>query len=49
MKTIVFYIYDYFTTPDNMPLAAAASIVLFAIILVMTMVQNAVGKRRVHY
>lgn len=49
MKTIVFYIYDYFTNPDNMPLAAAASIILFGIILVMTMIQNAVGKRRVHY
>lgn len=49
MKTIVFYIYDYFTNPDNMPLAAAASIVLFIIILLMTLVQNAVGKRRVHY
>jgi multiple sugar transport system permease protein len=49
MKTIVFYIYDYFKNPDNMPLAAAASIVLFAIILALTMVQNAVGKRRVHY
>ncbi len=49
MKTIVFYIYDYFTNPDNMPLAAAASIILFAIILLLTIVQNAVGKRRVHY
>ena len=49
MKTIVFYIYDYFSNPDNMPLAAAASIILFAIILLMTFVQNAVGKRRVHY
>lgn len=49
MKTIVFYIYDYFSNPDNMPLAAAASIVLFAIILLLTVVQNAVGKRRVHY
>jgi len=49
MKTIVFYIYDYFSNPDNMPLAAAASIILFAIILVLTQIQNAVGKRRVHY
>lgn len=49
MKTIVFYIYDYFTNPDNMPFAAAASIILFAIILVLTVIQNAVGKRRVHY
>lgn len=49
VKTIIFYIYEYFTNPDNMPLAAAASIILFGIILVMTLIQNAVGKRRVHY
>ena len=49
VKTIIFYIYEYFTNPDNMPLAAAASIISFGIILEMTLIQNAVGKRRVHY
>lgn len=49
MKTIVFYIYDFFDNTGNLPEAAAASIILFGIILVMTFVQMQVGKRRVHY
>lgn len=49
MKTIVFYIYDFFDSTGNMPEAAAASIILFGIILLMTFVQMQVGKRRVHY
>ncbi len=49
LKTIVFYIYDYFAYSGKMPEAAAASIVLFGIILVMTLVQMQVSKKRVHY
>ena len=51
LKTIVFYIYDYLNvaTPGNMSLAADASIVLFAVILLLTIVQLEVGKKRVHY
>ncbi|MDD3477355.1 MAG: sugar ABC transporter permease [Candidatus Izemoplasmatales bacterium] len=51
LKTIVFYIYDYLNnaTPGNLSLAAASSIVLFAIILLLTLVQMQVGKKRVHY
>ena len=52
LKTIVFYIYDYIglAAQDGlMSYAAAAAIVLFGIILVFTIVQLQVGKRRVHY
>ncbi len=51
LKTIVFYIYDYInnTAPGNLSLAAAASIILFLIILVFTLLQMYVGKKRVHY
>jgi multiple sugar transport system permease protein len=51
LKTIVFYIYDYLnvSTPGNLSLAAASSIVLFAIILVLTLIQMQVGKKRIHY
>lgn len=52
MKTIVFYIYDYLelTTLDGtLSYAAAAAIILFGIILVFTLIQLQVSKRRVHY
>lgn len=52
MRTIVFYIYDFLQNagqPGNMSLAAAASIILFIIILFFTVIQLQVGKRRVHY
>ncbi|HHT39941.1 MAG TPA: sugar ABC transporter permease [Acholeplasmataceae bacterium] len=49
MKTIVFYIYDFFNTTGKMPEAAAASLILFGFILVLTIIQMQVGKRRVHY
>ncbi len=49
LKTIVFYIYDYFNVTGKMPEAAAASIVLFGIILLMTLIQMQVSKKRVHY
>ena len=52
MRTIVFYIYDFLQNagqPGNMSFAAAASIILFVIILFFTVIQLQVGKRRVHY
>lgn len=52
LKTIVFYIYDYLelTTLDGtLSYAAAAAIILFGIILVFTLIQLQVSKRRVHY
>ena len=52
LKTIVFFIYEYLQeTGRNGALseAAAAAILLFAIIMVFTVVQLQVGKRRVHY
>lgn len=49
LKTIVFYIYDFISIPGNMAEAAAASIVLFIIILIMTLIQMQVSKKRVHY
>jgi multiple sugar transport system permease protein len=51
LKTIVFYIYDYLNNavPGNMSLAAASSLILFAFILVLTLIQMQVSKKRVHY
>ena len=52
MKTIVFYIYDYLGQAGQnnvMSYASAAAIILFGIILVFTVIQLQVGKRRVHY
>lgn len=49
LKTIVFYVYEFMSKPGGMPQAAATSIILFIIILLMTWVQNAVSKKRVHY
>ncbi len=52
MRTIVFYIYTFLDEAGRdgaMSLAAAAAIILFAIILLITIVQLQVGKRRVHY
>lgn len=51
MKTIVMYIYDYLNNraPGNLSLAAASSVVLFGIILLFTLVQMQVSKKKVHY
>lgn len=52
LRTIVFYVYDFLqfaTTNGQLSYAAAASIVLFGIILVFTALQFWVGKKRVHY
>ena len=47
MYTIVYYIYQNLAT--NTSFAAAAAVFLFAIILVFTMLQLYVSKKRVHY
>jgi multiple sugar transport system permease protein len=52
LKTIVFFIYEYLQeTGRNGALseAAAAAILLFLIIMVFTVIQLRVGKKRVHY
>lgn len=52
LKTIVFYVYDYLNLQGQvgqMSLAAAASILLFGIILIFTLIQMQVSKKRVHY
>ena len=52
LRTIVFYIYYYLERQAEdgyISLAAAASIIMFGFILVFTIVQLQVGKRRVHY
>jgi multiple sugar transport system permease protein len=49
LKTIVFHIYDYIYSGEDLSLAAAASIILFAIILALTLLQMHIGKKRVHY
>lgn len=49
MKTMVFFIYDQLRFPENVPFACAASVVLLIIIMLITLVQMRVSKRRVHY
>lgn len=47
--TMVYYIYDMFYNNHRFGLAAAAAVVLFVIILVLTFLQTAISKKRVHY
>ena len=47
--TVVYYIYQQFYVNWNFGLASAAAVVLFCIILVFTLVQLRISKRRVHY
>lgn len=49
MQSIVMYIYKYIDGGNNLSVAAAGSLILFAIILVLTLVQMQVSKKRVHY
>ena len=51
LQSIVMYIYKFIdgSNAGNLSVAAAASLVLFAIILVLTLVQMQVSKKRVHY
>lgn len=51
LRTVVGYIYDQMTPSLGQPigLGAAGSLILFAIIMVITLVQMKVSKKRVHY
>lgn len=51
LQSIVMYIYQFIdgSNAGNLSVAAAASLILFAIILVLTLVQMQVSKKRVHY
>lgn len=50
MQSIVMYIYQYIDGgSSNLGVAAAGSLILFSIILVLTLVQMQVSKKRVHY
>jgi multiple sugar transport system permease protein len=47
--TIVYYVYEKFYAEGLYPIAATASVILFAIILMFTAVQMWVNKKKVHY
>ncbi len=47
--TVVYYIYDMFYGSSQVHKAAAASIILFVIILIITGIQMVVSKKLVHY
>lgn len=51
LESIVMYIYQFIdgSNAGNLSVAAAGSLILFAIILVLTLVQMQVSKKRVHY
>lgn len=51
LQSIVMYIYQFIDNPNpgSLSIAAAGSLVLFAIILLLTIVQMQVSKKRVHY
>ncbi|MDY5441647.1 MAG: sugar ABC transporter permease [Candidatus Enteromonas sp.] len=49
MKTMVFFIYDKMSSPTQVQYAAAAAVVLFVIIMLFTLIQFRVSKKRVHY
>lgn len=49
MVTMVYYLYQKFYAEFNYGVASAAGIVLFAIVLVFTLVQLAINRRFVHY
>ena len=48
MKTMVFFIYDQ-VADNNVQFASAASVILLIIIMAITLIQQRVSKRRVHY
>ncbi|MCI5775267.1 MAG: sugar ABC transporter permease [Aerococcus sp.] len=49
MVTMVYYLYQKFYAEYNYGVASAAGIVLFAIVLVFTMIQLAINRHFVHY
>lgn len=49
LYTVVYYIYDKLNSSSQTEYASAAAVVLFVIILIMTLIQMRVSKKRVHY
>ena len=49
MKTVVFYVYDQMSKSNTLQYASAGAVILFIIIMLFTLVQKQVSKRRVHY
>jgi len=49
LYTVVYYIYDMLKDPKKVGYASAAAVVLFAIIMVFTLIQMQVSKRKVNY
>ena len=49
MKTVAFYIYDYMKNTSGLQIAAAGAVILLIIILIFTVIQKEVAKRKVHY
>ncbi|MCI7220707.1 MAG: sugar ABC transporter permease [Bacilli bacterium] len=47
--TVVYYIYDKLNSTDQVQYASAAAVILFIIIMLITLVQMKVAKKRVHY
>lgn len=49
MKTVAFYIYDCMKDPRQLQYASAGAVILLIIILLFTMLQKYVAKKKVHY
>lgn len=49
MRTVAFYIYDQMANPNALQYAAAGAVVLLLIIMLFTLIQRQVAKKRVHY
>lgn len=49
MYTVVYYIYDMLKLPQRVAWACAAAVLLFIVILIFTVIELQVSKRRVHY
>ena len=49
MLTMVYFIVENLRNLDSIEYSAAGAVVLFAIIMVFTVIQNQVSKKRVHY
>lgn len=47
--TVVYYIYDKFYGSSNFGVASAAAVVLFLIILIFTVIQMAISKKKINY
>ena len=49
LYTVVYYIYDKLGQINRLQYAAAGAVILFVIIMVMTVIQMQISKKRVHY